>query len=309
MDIKELQTFIALAEQKNYLTVSVQLNYAPSTLSKHIQLLERELGVKIVRRSGRRITLTEDGEKFLQYAKRMVATYYDSIEAFSETAALRESIGVAGCEMSVSADLVPFFAEFSQRYPDIHFDMQTSANVRIPEWLRQNTVDLGFLFALEIVPVAGCRITPLYGEPVYVMTTPDNPLAKRESLALADLQGQKFAYTHESCCIGSEFRRRLARSGVHPAASLFLSGLGVTLDYARRNDGVLIVPRLSVRRYEENEGLIALPIRDEPVFAWMLAVTRDDGMLSPGGRVLLREAVRFAKRATEEYPDVVLPQM
>lgn len=305
MDTKELQTFITLLEQKNYQSASAKLNYAPSTLSKHIQLLEQELGVKLVKWDGRQIVATEDGRRFIPFAQKMLIDYSDSIDAFSETADMRESIAIAGCETGVSAGLVPLFTSFSARHPEIRFEVQTSANARIPDWLRQKYIDLGFLFTLAVAPIEGCQVIPLFREPVCVMTTPANPLTRRGHITMADLDGQKFAYTHDSCCLGEEFRRRLAQSGARPSNVLFLSGLGVTLEYARKNDGVIISPFIATPGYTEKEGLVVLPIGDEPILAWTQIICGAGVALTPGKRALIRESQRFARELAGQYPQQV----
>ena len=76
MDIKQLLTMITLSQTLNYQKAAEQLQYAPSTLFKHIQMLEQEVGAPLFCKTGRQLALTQQGEAFLVHANRMVEHYY-----------------------------------------------------------------------------------------------------------------------------------------------------------------------------------------------------------------------------------------
>ena len=80
MDTKQILTFITLAETSNYIKAADRLNYAPSTLAKHIRSLEEELGTKLVEHRENRIRLTREGERFYAYAQKMMETYWEAME-------------------------------------------------------------------------------------------------------------------------------------------------------------------------------------------------------------------------------------
>ena len=79
MDTKQILTFITLAETSNYIKAADRLNYAPSTLAKHIRSLEEELGTKLVEHRENRIRLTREGERFYAYAQKMMETYWEAM--------------------------------------------------------------------------------------------------------------------------------------------------------------------------------------------------------------------------------------
>ena len=81
MDTKQLRTFVVLAKEKNYIKASEILNYAPSTLAKHIHALEAEFSTTFVHFQNGAICLTKDGEIFLPYAKEMLKMYSDDLAA------------------------------------------------------------------------------------------------------------------------------------------------------------------------------------------------------------------------------------
>ena len=81
MDIKQLLTMITLSQTLNYQKAAEQLQYAPSTLFKHIQMLEQEVGAPLFCKTGRQLALTRQGEAFLAHATRMVEHYYLALDS------------------------------------------------------------------------------------------------------------------------------------------------------------------------------------------------------------------------------------
>ena len=81
MDTKQLLTMITLSQTLNYQKAAEQLQYAPSTLFKHIQMLEQEVGAPLFRKTGRQMALTPQGEAFLVHANRMVEHYYLALDS------------------------------------------------------------------------------------------------------------------------------------------------------------------------------------------------------------------------------------
>ena len=81
MDIKQLLTMITLSQTLNYQKAAEQLQYAPSTLFKHIQMLEQEVGAPLFCKTGRQLALTRQGEAFLVHANRMVEHYYLALDS------------------------------------------------------------------------------------------------------------------------------------------------------------------------------------------------------------------------------------
>ena len=108
MDTKQILTFITLAETSNYIKAADRLNYAPSTLAKHIRCLEEELGTKLVEHRDNRIRLTLEGERFCGYAQKLLETYWEAMEKVADGKATKiiipsEIQGLAGLAASAKA--------------------------------------------------------------------------------------------------------------------------------------------------------------------------------------------------------------
>ena len=154
MDIKQLITFRTLAQEKNYMKTSEKLSYAPSTLAKHIRSLEDELQVQLVEYRNGKIELTYDGKRFMRYADEMLSVYFKLQYEFDQTKSAIGTIRVAGGELMVGFAFGDFFAAVEKTQPELTLQVNAICCARVPEWLNQNEVDIGFVQMLNTQAVS-----------------------------------------------------------------------------------------------------------------------------------------------------------
>ena len=84
MDLKQLNTFLMISKLQSFTKAADTLNYAQSSVTTQIKLLEEELGVKLFERIGKNISLTHDGKKLIPYAQQMLKLSTDIKNNISE---------------------------------------------------------------------------------------------------------------------------------------------------------------------------------------------------------------------------------
>lgn len=295
MDIKQLQTFLTVARTLNYQKAAEQLQYAPSTLFKHIQLLEAELGVPLFCKTGRALSLTAQGSAFLEHAQSIVEHYYLALDSVRAEEKLNDQLIIGGCEINTSNSLLGLLEQFSHAYPEARISMLTSHNAGVPSLVRSEMVDVGFYYSTSDRAAAGLKTTLLYQEPVYLMVSWDHPLANRHALHYRDLTGMPFVYPHDTCCFVSEFLPKLARRGVELGKIAYLGGVHLVVEQVRQEGAMTMVPYCALERYAENYGLVKLDLAEEPVWAWEMLVYRSYEALRPAARALVRYSERYAR--------------
>ena len=123
-EFAELSAFIAVAERGNFARAAAYLAIAPSTLSQTIQSLEERLGVRLLNRTTRSVSITEAGERLLariRPAFEEMSSAVESINEFRDTPSgtLRLSVSTVPAQMIV----MPLLKKFLQAYPAIHLDI------------------------------------------------------------------------------------------------------------------------------------------------------------------------------------------
>lgn len=257
MDIKQLITFVTLSQEKNYMKTSEKLNYAPSTLAKHIHSLEDELKVQLVEYRNGKIELTHDGKRFMRYADEMLNVYFKLSYEFIQSKSNIGAIRVAGGELMVGFAFGDFFAEFEKRNRETNLQVNAICCARVPDWLNQHEVDIGFVQTLNINESEGQEIVPLFEERLCLMASPDHEMAHREEVRLSDLIHQDFSYTYEDCCFTDEFRRCLQLNGARPSSELFLGSIHAVINTAKEDNRICLIPYVCVPKVQQM-GLVQL---------------------------------------------------
>lgn len=302
MDTKQLTTFVTLAQVHNYIKAADRLNYAPSTLAKHIHSLEEELGVKLVEYRESKIHLTADGQKFYGYATKMLDTYWDAAEEFSGLSGARGSIHIAGGEPIVGFSLARLFLDFSTQYPEVSVNVQTTCCARVPAWIKGHEVDMGYIHEMEPIQNEAYTSVPLFSEPICLLTTAKNPLAKKAGVFYRDLMGQKFAFTYDNCCFTMVFRERMRREGISPASELFLGSVSAVTRSVLKDDRIALIP-YSALPHLQAEGLVCLAWEDEAIRPWVQILYDKNRRLNPAEKELIRQAQQFAGDLIAEDED------
>lgn len=300
MDIKQLLTMITLSQTLNYQKAAEQLQYAPSTLFKHIQMLEQEVGAQLFGKTGRQLQMTQQGQAFLVHARRMVEEYYLALDSVCAEEKLEGAITVGGCEINTAYSLMNLFEGFSRSHAEVRLNMMTSHNAGVPALIRGDMLDIGFFYTTRPGVVSGLRTIPLYREPVYLMVAWDHPMAHKKKLKYEDLTGMPFVYPHDTCCFVGEFLPLMEQMGIHLGKITFLGGVQLVMERARQEGAMTLVPHRASRQYAEVYGMVKLDMNEEPIWAWENIVYKNYETLKPPARALARYCAVYASDLTKK---------
>jgi len=115
MDFNKLQSFLVLAEIKNFTKAADQLYLTQPALTKQIQALENELGVTLFNRVGKSTFLTAEGKMLVNYAKQTIAAYNNALEHIKQIQNLEEGTLNFGATNFIGTYLMPeVIAEFKK---------------------------------------------------------------------------------------------------------------------------------------------------------------------------------------------------
>ena len=189
VELRHLRYFLAVAEEQHFGRAAKRLHMAQPPLSHQIRQLEAELGVRLLDRTTRRVSLTEAGTAYLERVRGILAEVAAAGEQARRVADGTEGRLVVGCVGSATYSLLPVFARaVREELPGIDLgvrgEMLVPAQVRA---LQAGEIDLALL--RPPVDEPGVRLTRLRDDR-FVVALPDaHPLAGRKRLRVADLEG------------------------------------------------------------------------------------------------------------------------
>lgn len=189
MELRHLRYFVAVAEERHFGRAAARLHMAQPPLSQQIRQLEAELGVELLRRTTRRVDLTEAGSAYLERARAILASVDDAGTLARRVAAGAVGHLAIGCVGSATYSLLPALSRrLSTELPGVDFSFR--GEMLAPdqvEALRTGAIDV----ALLRPPVADLALTvrTLRRDRLVVAVPSDHPLARRRRLRAADLGG------------------------------------------------------------------------------------------------------------------------
>jgi DNA-binding transcriptional LysR family regulator len=205
--IDKLEFFIALANEKHFGRAAEECGITQPTLSAAIRQLEEQLGVMLVVRGSRFQGLTPEGQRVLEWARRIVG---DTRTMREEMKAARK--GLAGhiriAAIPTALAMIPkLTTPFQERHPDVTFSVISRNSLQVLSLLENLEIDAGITY-LENEPLGRVTSVPLYEERYHLVTAASNPMGERKSvtwkevgslrlcLLTADMQNRRIINGH-----------------------------------------------------------------------------------------------------------------
>src|SRR5213594_1584178 len=177
MDIRQLEMFQAVAEERSFTKAGERLHVSQSAISRQIKLLEEELGGILLHRRTREIALTHPGELLLKTANRLFRDLQDVVWQISEAHQLRRGALRLGGGMTVCIYILPkLLKKYRSLYREVDLRVTSGTSEAILRLLRNHDVDLGLL-TLPIV-ASDMEVLPVLKEEMVVVTAPGHPLSR-----------------------------------------------------------------------------------------------------------------------------------
>ncbi len=241
MELRQLEYFVAVAEEANFTRAAERVHISQSGVSAQIQQLERELGATLIDRSGRRATLTPAGAAALDHARAALASASAVRQSVDEVAGLIRGRLVVG--MVTACTVAPLFAAlaaFHREHPGVELALVEDTSDRLVERVRDGVADLA-LVGTAGAPPAGLPALPLISEGLVALVAPDHPLAARRRLTLARVCAEPLVCLPRGTGIRAVLDQACAAQGLSPSVALEASAPDTVADLAARGLGVAIL--------------------------------------------------------------------
>ncbi|MBH5319387.1 LysR family transcriptional regulator [Paenibacillus sp. GSMTC-2017] len=258
MELRQLKTFYTLASTLNFTRAAEVQNYVPSTVTMQMKALEEELGVKLVDRLGKKVTLTDAGRGFLSYVENILSLIEEAEHAVKQSGEVTGTVVISADETLCTYRLPAVLRSFRLRYPGIRLMFRPLANSNLKQSLREGGADIIFMLD-EDKGEAGFCGEKMLNEPFYVLVAPDHPLASCTSLAIEDFNGETFLLTEKGCSYRTFFERSLSQRGMGGITELEFNSAEAIKQCAKIGMGIAILPEMAVTAEVNRGELVPLP--------------------------------------------------
>jgi DNA-binding transcriptional LysR family regulator len=287
MELRQLEYFVAVAEEANFTRAAARVHISQSGVSAQVRRLERELGATLIDRSGRTATLTAAGQAALGHARAVLGAAQAVRQAVDEVSGVlrgRLDVGmVSGCTITPLFDAL---ASFSSAHPGIEISLSEDSSDRLSEQVRNGHLDIALIGAAGQTPV-GLQAFTIVSERLVAAVPAGHPLTEHgDGCTLAQVIAHPLVCMPSGTGVRAVLDAACARRALEPEIALLASAPDAVADLAQRGLGVAI---LSQSMAAADDGrLQPVPIADIDIASILALVWRADP--SPALRELLVHA-------------------
>ena len=280
MELKNLSTFVHVAELGSFSRAAERLGYSQPTISVQIRQLEEELGFRLFDRIGHAVRLTEKGHDALLYAQQ-VCHICDQMTAESADGAPRETLLRIATSDSLSASFLQrCFSMIREQYPAIRLTMLTAGTDELLRLLDRNEVD--FICTLDShVYNTSYRIAGEEKIGVHFVLSADHPLAAKETLTIDDLPAQDFLLTEQGMSYRRLLDQWLAKYNVEIRPVLETGQADLICDLVQAGQGISFLPDYITEEAAERGHIKRLNLEGFQPDLWKQILYHRDKWISP----------------------------
>jgi aminoethylphosphonate catabolism LysR family transcriptional regulator len=261
MRLTQLRSFYAVARAGSFTRAAEQLHVSQPTITTQVRFLEESYEVELFHRRGRRAQPTLLGEQLMQLAQQIFSLEADAVSLLGDAGELRTG------HLRVAAvgpyHVTRMLGDFSQRYPHIKVSVSTGNSQDVLDRLLDYRADVGVL--AQIVRDDRFLSVPFSRHPVGIFTSTEHRFAKRRSIRLAELQGERMILREEGSTTRKALELALEKARVRPEVVMEISSREVIRQAVSQNIGIAAV---STVEYVPGPGLHMVTISDADIFTY-----------------------------------------
>ena len=279
MQLRTLEIFCTVAEQRSFSKAAAAHRLTQSAVSQAMQHLEESLGVQLIDRSKRPLVLTLAGKTYLR-GVRGVLRSYDRLQ--QEVRSISEQLSglvTIGAVYSVGLSYLPEATEeFERLHPGVDVKVEFGSSQRVVEMTIGGEVDFGLVSFPK--NTKDLQSVLWQKEPMRLVCSADHPLAKQHQVSLAELNGMEMVGFDRQLPLRHEIDQALAKAGVKVNVRMEFDNADSMIRAIQASRGIGIVPEAAVRRETATGSLRVVACRELRMTRPLGIIFRRPGHLS-----------------------------
>ncbi len=259
MEIRNITTFMRVAELNSFSKAAEQLGYSQSAVTVQIRQLEQELNTRLFERIGKHIRLTEDGAQFVSRALDIL----NAVDAAKTISHKQESpsgtLRIGTAESLLISVLPPIIMEFRKKYPLVEISIQTGKIGELFDMVKQNDVDLLFFLDKKTNFPEWTKVFE-HLEPVVFAASSKHPLTKCRNISLEKIFEEPFLLTEKGISYRYDLEQMAAAANMEIHSFLETGNTEVITKLLLQNAGISYLPEYTIRDHLKANRLAILDV-------------------------------------------------
>lgn len=287
MHIETFQVFCDLVETTSFSEAAERNSISQSAVSQQIKTLEDRFGVTLVERGRRNFAVTPEGEAFLRAARNILDSFRaieDELVAMRDVVAGRLTIATV---YSIGFhELPPYLDRFREQFPEVDLQVQYRRSNEVYADVSENLADLGLVAYPQ--ERKGVEIEPAWKDRLVVICPPSHALAKRSSLALKAIDGERFISFEPDLPTRKAIDDMFGQAGIQVKEVVEFDNIETVKRGVLIENAISIVPSESVRSEVESKTLVQIPIEGKFIWRPLGIVRRRTKAVTPAMREMIQ---------------------
>jgi DNA-binding transcriptional LysR family regulator len=304
LDIRQLNNFVALAEERSFTKAAKRVHLSQSAISHSLKNLEDEIGGKLIKRAGHTMLLTQHGEVFYREAKEIIARIAGLREHITNLndwgrGRIRIGAGSTACQYFIPSVL----RELRETFPRCELHIQSSDTTQSLDALRRGDIDVALI--VKGSDLDRIAYTSLFSDTLMAAYNPGHHWSEKTTISAKDFEEVTVLQYGEGTVTHTLLKEYFDEHEVDIRQSVELNSMDALREMARMGQGVALLPEWILAR-SETTGITARPMPHQ-------GVKRDWGFATLAGKSLSlleatfqglceEHALSFEARYSLSYP-------
>lgn len=285
MELRNLTTFIKVAELHSFSEAARQLEYSQSAVSTQIKQLEFELETPLFNRIGRTVALTDQGHTFLEYAQKILRISNEAKNSIREIPMESGELRIAMAESLCISFFPEILQKYCQRYPMVHITIKTGITDEMFKMLLQNEVDMIYTLD-ERIYQKELRLLLDEPETVCFVAPKGHPLEQEKNIFLKQLMNYPFLLTEKQMSYRHQLDQALAGRGLELTPDLELGNTEILKKLVLNGMGLSYLPKFVVQKELDERQMVALDVKDFSAKIWRQLIEHKGKWITPAMKAM-----------------------
>jgi len=262
--LRQLRTFVTVADLTSFSLAAQQLRLSQPAVSYQVKELEEALGLPLLDRLGKRVSLTEAGSVLYSYARRTLNVLDEASLALEEMRGIKRGNLRVGASTTVGIYLLPAaLGAFKKLHPGLVISLEIGTRARVQEQVLRNELDLAVVGPALKDPALA--ILPFVSDELIVVAPANHPLAGRPGLVLKDLEGEPFVMREPASGSRVSFEKAARKAGAKLDVAMQLGSNGAIKHAVESGLGLAVISRYACALELSGRRLVELNVRGFPI--------------------------------------------
>lgn len=243
MNLRYLETFLMLCEERSFTNTATRLGCAQSNVTAQIKQLENELSVRLFERMGKTVTITADGARLIPYAKKMLSLS-DEMHTLSQTAS-RLTIGIT--ESIATYLFGDILKEYTAHHPDTEIFLRLLTDEDYCEMLQNGEIDAVIVLDTAIRHKQ-IKVMQKRKENILLFTSSTHDLSGKTHITAEDFTKYATLLPPLFCSYRKLFEQKLHAEGIRPKIALETASAAVIKESSLCGIGIGLLPEFAVKK-------------------------------------------------------------